>query len=300
MIRKFDSSGAVVCWDSARCSRVPVEAAFTAIGHGNLIPKVNKLAAVHEAARAVAHVSGFCAEGLPTLKRFTLDRSRVGVGVYQEIRGADENEYRFLFSVGVAADTGEAEVLKTAPGIGHPIVGPHQTANDRYQEATEYLQASDFTKAVNSLIGKSHGVGIRDNGSFYFVPGEFISTSTTLSDALERLPATGRPKLHCWQVDLAANPKLAETVNDSMIGDIIGRMEKRAADWQALKDHDGKPQKRGLETRFEEMLEDAQQIEYYERFFAVRHDKLREALEAQQAMIGMAHLDLWNAGEQAA
>jgi hypothetical protein len=50
-----------------------------------------------------------------------------------------------------------------------------------------------------------------------------------------------------------------------------------------------------LQSRFEAMVEDARQIEYYEEFLQVRLDALRGALERQQAMIGMAHMELWQA-----
>jgi hypothetical protein len=43
------------------------------------------------------------------------------------------------------------------------------------------------------------------------------------------------------------------------------------------------------------MLADAQQIEFYESFLSVRLDSLRSVLERQQGIIGLAHLDLWNA-----
>lgn len=294
MIRKFDSAGAVVCWDSARCSRVPVEGLFASIGHANLIPKVNKLASIEEAAKAVAESAGLYGKGMPTLKYFTLDRSSVGKGVYQELRGSDENEYRFLFSVGVVESSGQPEILKSVlGGIG---AGFNSTADRVYAEATGFLQAPDLTKALNALVAKCHGVLLKDGGGTFFVPGEFITIYEQLADGLKAIG----PKLHCWQVDLTANHRLVETVNDQMIESILARMEKRQADWKALMERGGKPQERGLESRFNELVEDAQQVEYYEQFLAVRHDKLRAALEAQQAMIGMAHLDLWNAGEVAA
>ncbi len=54
MIRKFDSSGAVVCWDSQRVLRQNAESAFGSVGKGKLVPAVNHLAALSDAAKAVA------------------------------------------------------------------------------------------------------------------------------------------------------------------------------------------------------------------------------------------------------
>lgn len=292
-VHKFtDLTGAVVCWDSKRSPRAGVEAAFEAVGFRHLVPAVNRLAAINDAAKAVAAEAGLDGPAQPTLKRFTLDRSTVGVGVYHEIRGVEENEYRFLFSCGVHEDTGRAIIVREAVPLPASC---HDLCRDVYREGTGFLPASDVTRALNGLIRKSHGVGIRENGSVYFVPGEFLATYHTLADAIE--PAG--PVLHTWKVPLESNPRLVETVSDAMVEEIVKRMEQRAADWKALVESEGKPQKRGLESRFRELCDDASQVEYYESFFGRQYDRLRAALEAQQAMIGLAHLDLWNAEEAA-
>jgi len=209
MIRKFDSSGAVVCWDSQRVLRQNAESAFGSVGKGKLVPAVNHLAALTDAAKAVASDGGLALPGLP-LKYFTLDRSSTGIGVYREIRGTQENEYQFMFSVGVLAETGRAVFLKQAPTC--PLyIGPNaiNQLDAVYRESTRYLTASDLTKAVNGFLAASHGVLLRDNGSVYFLPGEFIEQYETLARELVG------PKLHCWQVDLSANDKLLATLHDA-------------------------------------------------------------------------------------
>lgn len=292
-VRKFnDATGAVVCWDSKRSPRPGVEAAFDAVGFRHLVPAVNKLAAINDAAKAVAAEAGLAGPANPTVKYFTLDRSTIGVGVYHEVRGVEQNDYRFLFSCGVHEDTGRAIIVREQLPLPAAC---HDRCRDVYREATGFLPASDVTRALNGLIRKSHGVGIRDNGSVYFVPGEFLPTYHKLADAIE--PAG--PVLHTWQVDLQSNPRLIETVSDAMVEEVLKRMEQRTADWKALMDSEGKPQKRGLESRFRELCDDASQVEYYESFFGRQYDRLRAALESQQAMIGMAHLDMWNANEAA-
>jgi hypothetical protein len=292
MIRKFsDVGGAVCCWDSCRCPRPVAEGAFKGVGQSDCLPKVNRLAAIHEAAKVVAKESDLCKEGMPNLKYFTLDRSSLGVGVYQEIRGKEENEYPFVFSAGVSDETGEATILKAS----HLFTASRYAASTRldgvYQNAAEFLTASDVTKGINRLLGKSHAVGLRDNGSVFFIPGEFIERYNAVADALK----AGGPQLHCWVVDLSANERLLRTVHDNMIHEVVDRMTKRQADWSEFVTAGGKAQERGLQSRFDAMLEDARQIEFYEKFLATNLDALREALEQQQAMIGMAHLDLWNA-----
>ena len=289
MIRKFDSSGAVVCWDSQRVLRQNAESAFGSVGKGKFVPAVNHLAALTDAAKAVASDGGLNLPGLP-LKYFTLDRSSTGIGVYREIRGTQENEYCFLFSVGVLAETGRAVFLKQAPAC--PLyLGPDaiNKLHDVYRESTRYLTASDLTKAVNGFLAASHGVLLRDNGSVYFLPGEFIEQYETLARELVG------PKLHCWQVDLSANDKLLATLHDNVQESLISRMEQRAGEWEELTARGGKARSDGLQSRFDAMVEDARQIEYYEEFLQVRLDALRGALERQQAMIGMAHMELWQA-----
>ena len=103
------------------------------------------------------------------------------------------------------------------------------------------------------------------------------------------------PKLHCWQVDLSANDKLLATLHDNVQDSLISRMEQRASEWEELTARGGKARSDGLQSRFDAMVEDARQIEYYEEFLQVRLDALRGALERQQAMIGMAHMELWQA-----
>jgi len=289
MIRKFDSSGAVVCWDSQRVLRQNAESAFGSVGKGKFVPAVNHLAALTDAAKAVASDGGLNLPGLP-LKYFTLDRSSTGIGVYREIRGTQENEYQFMFSVGVLAETGRAVFLKQAPTC--PLyIGPNaiNQLDAVYRESTRYLTASDLTKAVNGFLAASHGVLLRDNGSVYFLPGEFIEQYETLARELVG------PKLHCWQVDLTANDKLLATLHDNVQESLISRMEQRAGEWEELTARGGKARSDGLQSRFDAMVEDARQIEYYEEFLQVRLDALRGALERQQAMIGMAHMELWQA-----
>lgn len=288
MIRKFDSSGAVVCWDSQRVLRQSAEHAFGAIGKAKFVPAVNHLAALTDAAKTVANEAGLSVPGFP-LKYFTLDRSSTGIGVYREIRGAQENEYQFMFSVGVS-ECGRAVFLKQSPTC--PLyVGPDaiNKLEAVYRESTRYLTASDLTKAVNGLLAACHGVLLRDNGSVYFLPGEFIEQYETVARELVG------PRLHCWQVDLSANDKLLATLHDNVQDDLVARMEQRAKEWEELTGRGGKPRADGLQSRFEAMVEDAQQIEYYEEFLQVRLDALRGALERQQAMIGMAHMELWQA-----
>ena len=289
MIRKFDSSGAVVCWDSQRVLRQNAESAFGSVGKGKFVPAVNHLAALTDAAKAVASDGGLNLPGLP-LKYFTLDRSSTGIGVYREIRGTQENEYQFMFSVGVLAETGRAVFLKQSPQC--PLyIGPNaiNQLDAVYRESTRYLTASDLTKAVNGFLAASHGVLLRDNGSVYFLPGEFIEQYETLARELVG------PKLHCWQVDLSANDKLLATLHDNVQESLISRMEQRAGEWEELTARGGKARSDGLQSRFDAMVEDARQIEYYEEFLQVRLDALRGALERQQAMIGMAHMELWQA-----
>ena len=289
MIRKFDSSGAVVCWDSQRVLRQNAESAFGSVGKGKFVPAVNHLAALTDAAKAVAADGGLNLPGLP-LKYFTLDRSSTGIGVYREIRGTQENEYQFMFSVGVLAETGRAVFLKQAPTC--PLyIGPNaiNQLDAVYRESTRYLTASDLTKAVNGFLAASHGVLLQDNGSVYFLPGEFIEQYETLARELVG------PKLHCWQVDLSANDKLLATLHDNVQESLISRMEQRAGEWEELTARGGKARSDGLQSRFDAMVEDARQIEYYEEFLQVRLDALRGALERQQAMIGMAHMELWQA-----
>ena len=289
MIRKFDSSGAVVCWDSQRVLRQNAESAFGSVGKGKFVPAVNHLAALTDAAKAVASDGGLNLPGLP-LKYFTLDRSSTGIGVYREIRGTQENEYQFMFSVGVLAETGRAVFLKQSPQC--PLYLGANAINQLdavYRESTRYLTASDLTKAVNGFLAASHGVLLRDNGSVYFLPGEFIEQYETLARELVG------PKLHCWQVDLSANDKLLATLHDNVQESLISRMEQRAGEWEELTARGGKARSDGLQSRFDAMVEDARQIEYYEEFLQVRLDALRGALERQQAMIGMAHMELWQA-----
>ena len=289
MIRKFDSSGAVVCWDSQRVLRQNAESAFGSVSKPQLVPAVNHLAALTDAAKAVAGDGGLALPGLP-LKYFTLDRSSTGIGVYREIRGPQENEYQFMFSVGVLAETGRAVFLKQSPAC--PLyVGPDaiNQLESVYRESTRYLTASDLTKAVNGLLAACHGVLLRDNGSVYFLPGEFIEQYETVSRELVG------PRLHCWQVDLTANDKLLATLHDNVQESLISRMEQRSTEWDELTTRGGKARADGLQSRFEAMVDDARQIEYYEEFLQVRLDALRGALERQQAMIGMAHMELWQA-----
>jgi hypothetical protein len=210
--------------------------------------------------------------------------------VYREIRGTQENEYQCMFSVGVLAETGRAVFLKQAPAcplyIGANAINQLDAV---YRESTRYLTASDLTKAVNGFLAASHGVLLRDNGSVYFLPGEFIEQYETLARELVG------PKLHCWQVDLSANDKLLATLHDNVQESLISRMEQRAGEWEELTARGGKARSDGLQSRFDAMVEDARQIEYYEEFLQVRLDALRGALERQQAMIGMAHMELWQA-----
>ena len=288
MIRKFDSSGAVVCWDSQRVLRSNAESAFGSVNRASLVPAVNHLAALTDAAKSVAGDAGLALPGLP-LKYFTLDRSSTGIGVYREIRGTQENEYQFMFSVGLS-ESGRAVFLKQSPAC--PLyVGPDaiNQLEAVYRESTRYLTASDLTKAVNGLLAACHGVLLRDNGSVYFMPGEFIEQYETVARELVG------PRLHCWQVDLTANDKLLATLHDNVQESLITRMEQRSAEWEELTGRGGKARSDGLQSRFEAMVEDARQIEYYEEFLQVRLDALRGALERQQAMIGMAHMELWQA-----
>jgi hypothetical protein len=304
MIRTFDSSGAVVCWDSERVARSTAKSAFDSIGRGKYLPAVNQLAAITDAAKVVAKECGMtgrdvAGNALPALRYFTLDRSSVGVGVYQEIRGKKENEYRLMFSAGVDDTTGNAEILKIDPRCGFSEVWSHATGdrlNDVYRDATNYLTASDLTKAINALLRASHTLPLRENGSVYFLPGEYLPLYQSVADSLEG----AGPQLHCWKVDLANNPKLMETLHDSLHGEILQRMEARQKDWDALVERGAKARSDGLQTRFDEMQQDAQLIEFYEQFLSVRLEKMRSALEKQQAMIGMAHLDLWSAQEEQA
>lgn len=293
MIRKFDDiGGAVVCWDSCRCERPVAESVYGSIGRKDCVPSVNRLAAIHNAAKVVAQEAGLCAEGMPNLKRFTLDRSTVGVAVYQEIRGKDENEYPFVFSAGVHAETGEASMLKASTIFTTSHYAASARLDGVYQNETGFLTASDVTKGINTLVGKySRGVGLKENGGVYFIPGEFIERFNVVADGLSK----AGPQLHCWVVDLAANERLLRTVHDNMIREIVERMTKRNDEWQQFVSVGGKAQDRGLQSRFESMLDDAKQIEFYEQYLSTNLDALRDALEQQQAMIGMAHLDLWNA-----
>ena len=288
MIRKFDSSGAVVCWDSQRVLRSNAESAFGSVNRASLVPAVNHLAALTDAAKAVAGDGGLALPGLP-LKYFTLDRSSTGIGVYREIRGPQENEYQFMFSVGLS-ESGRAVFLKQSPScplyLGADCINQLEGV---YRESTRYLTASDLTKAVNGLVAACHGVLLRDNGSVYFLPGEFIEQYETVARELVG------PRLHCWQVDLSANEKLLTTLHDNVQESLISRMELRAQEWEELTTRGGKARPDGLQSRFEAMVDDARQIEYYEEFLQVRLDALRGALERQQAMIGMAHMELWQA-----
>ena len=268
--------------------RQNAESAFGSVNRASLVPAVNHLAALTDAAKAVASDGGLALPGLP-LKYFTLDRSSTGIGVYREIRGTQENEYQFMFSVGLS-ESGRAVFLKQSPAC--PLyVGPDaiNQLEAVYRESTRYLTASDLTKAVNGLLAACHGVLLRDNGSVYFMPGEFIEQYETVARELVG------PRLHCWQVDLTANDKLLATLHDNVQESLITRMEQRSAEWEELTSRGGKARSDGLQSRFEAMVEDARQIEYYEEFLQVRLDALRGALERQQAMIGMAHMELWQA-----
>lgn len=301
MIRKFDAAGAVVCWDSERVARAAAKAAFDSIGRGKYLPAVNHLSAITDAAKAVAGsigLTGRDAAGhpLPPLRYFTLERSAIGVGVYQEIRGRQENDYRLMFSVGVDDATGNAVMLKVDPRCPSHRVYDVETAdrlNDVYREATTFLTAPDLTKAINALLRASNTLPLRSNGSVYFLPGDYLPLYQGVASALE---GSG-PELHCWQVDMASNPKMMETLHDNLHAEILTRMEARQKDWDSLVDRGAKARSDGLATRFSEMQEDAKLIEFYEEFLSVRLDAMRSAMEKQQAMIGMAHLDLWSAEE---
>lgn len=299
MIRSFDASGAVVCWDSHRVARQPVVDAFTSVGFSKLVPKANELVAVTDAAKCVAGNVGMIGKDqygndLPRLKYFTLDRSAVGVGVYQEIRGKKQNEYRFMFSAGLDENTNQPHILHIDPSCPFGRVFTYDSSvllRSSYYDAVDFLPASDLTRAVNTLVKKSHGVLLKDNGGTFFLPGDFIARYSQVADAIE----PHGPKLHVWTVDLTSNPKLVETVNDRMQTELVARIDARQAEWDALVAAGGKPRTDGLKSRYEAMVEDARQIEYYEQFFSTKLDELRAALEKQQSAIGMAHLDLWNA-----
>jgi hypothetical protein len=268
---------------------------FASVGAEGALPKVNKLSAIHDAAKVVAAEAGFVGRDMPTLKYFSHDRSTVGVGVYQEIRGADENQYPLVFSARVNAETNEASIIKVGPGFCLPVSQHAMSArlDHCYSQATEFFTASDITKAVNTFLGKSHGVLLKQTGGVYFLPDEFIERY----DALARGLREAGPVLHCWVHDLANNESLVQTLHDNMIGGILDRITERQNNWDALVSNEGKPQERGLRSRFDEMLADAATIEFYENFLSVRLDSLRSVLERQQGIIGMAHLDLWNAEE---
>ena len=173
--------------------------------------------------------------------------------------------------------TTEGQLDGAGRKYGPLYLGPHAINkwHDVYRESTRYLTASDLTKAVNGFLAASHGVLLRDNGSVYFLTGEFIEEYETLARELVG------PKLHCWQVDLTANDKLLATLHDNVQESLISRMEQRAGEWEELTARGGKARADGLQSRFDARVEDARQIEYYEEFLQVRLDRLRGALERQ-------------------
>jgi hypothetical protein len=293
MISKFSHSGAVVCWDSMRCGRDLATAAFDAVGGRKFIPPVNHLAALTDAAKRVAADHGLMDKDHPPLKFFTLDRSTKGIGVHYEIRSREANEYPHLFSIAVGDDEssnpGHVEVVKVSASCPAGVFFAGSLADSTYQQAIGYMTASDVTRGVNALVKARHGLLLRQNGSVFFLPGDFIAEYETLADGL----AKGGPQLHCWTVDLTANPALLDTIHNKLQDELLCRLEKRQQEWDELQARKGSPQERGLQSRFDEMLDDAQHLEFYEQFLSVRHDKIRTLLEQQQTMIGMAHMSLW-------
>lgn len=287
MFKSFDHSGGIVCWDSHRCERWSASYAFGLIGGADHIPPPNKLAALSDAAKAIAQESGLAGADTPNIKYFTLDRSRAGIGAHYEIRSVDENQYPHLFSVGLTGDTEDFTLLKDSRCL---VSAAAQDAGSRkYAESIDYLTASDVTRAINSLLRKRHAMMLRENGGVYFLPGEFVEDYRKLADAI----GGSGPTLHCWRVDMSDNDALLTMLHERLQETLLTRLEKRQAEWDELQARGGKPQDRGLQSRFEEMLDDARQLEYYEQFLSVRHDRIRTALEAQQSMIGMAHMALW-------
>jgi len=204
------------------------------------------------------------------------------------LRLLDENEYQFLFSVDVHPETGSDVMLKQASSCFLSSDSPARL-DHLYREATQFLTAGDLTKAINGFLAQSHGVLLRDNGSVYFLPGEFIVQYEQLATGFDG------PRLHCWQVDLSANDALLTTLHDNVQEGLLSRMEDRLREWEELTLRGGKARADGLQSRFDAMVADARQIEFYGEFLQVRLDALRGALERQQAMIGMVHMELWQA-----
>lgn len=285
MIRKVSSEGAILFWKATAMQRRFLQAAFDSIGQGHMVPKVDQMHCIREAARTVAQALGLTDDCKVDIRPLQSDRDAIGVEVRQFKKGLKKNLHPFLFSLGVTK-AGGVKVLEVDPDVDALLCGDQDALRDAAQAeftgALSMVDANKVTMAVVQLIKKMKGVLLRDGGGVYFVTRDNLDPYVQVGGMLSKYG----PKLSRVVFSPEMNLDLVKEVCEFFEERLTGHCEEMQAEVKSLYAAGAAPRKNGQSRRVKELMESEQQLKTMAAFFGRPFSKCKSAIASTRAAIG--------------
>ena len=291
MIRKVSSEGAILFWKATAMQRQFLQAAFDAIGFGHMVPKVDQMHCIREAARTVAQALGLTDDCKVDIRPLQSDRDAIGVEVRQFQKGLKKNLYPFLFSLGVTK-AGGVKLLEVDPSVDTLLVGDQtalrEAAQAEFTAALSVVDANKVTMAIVLLIKKMKGVLLRDGGGVYFVTRDNLDPYVTVGGLLSQYG----PKLSRVVFTPEMNLDLVKEVSEFFEERLTAHCDEMQAEVKALYATGAAPRKNGQSRRIKELMESEQQLKTMASFFGRPFSKCKSAIASTRAAIGAEGLKM--------
>jgi hypothetical protein len=285
VIRKVSSEGAILFWKATAMQRRFLQAAFDSIGQGHMVPKVDQMHCIREAARTVAQALGLTDDCKVDIRPLQSDRDAIGVEVRQFKKGLKKNLHPFLFSLGVTK-AGGVKVLEVDPDVDALLCGDQDALRDAAQAeftgALSMVDANKVTMAVVQLIKKMKGVLLRDGGGVYFVTRDNLDPYVQVGGMLSKYG----PKLSRVVFSPEMNLDLVKEVCEFFEERLTGHCEEMQAEVKSLYAAGAAPRKNGQSRRVKELMESEQQLKTMAAFFGRPFSKCKSAIASTRAAIG--------------
>jgi hypothetical protein len=294
MTTKVSTDGCYWFWTARRVKRDVAVAAFDKHGVAHLVPRVDHMAAIQEAAKRVADACGLHEAGRIRLFPLAGDKDAVAVEVRRLVKGKSRNQLPFLFSLGVVEGGGgrhgdgtySCSVLECdhheCSEVSNNKQDVEAAATQVWDEACTYLTANDLTQALVALAKRQHGVLMRDGGGIYAVTMDKCAP-------YERIAADLAP--HGPQLVLTKwDPEANQHTVDAVCGRAREQLDQTAADLIAevadLQGRGAKSRSNGQRTRMQRLIEAEQMAEHLKKSFGAAFTQSCKALQQAREAIG--------------
>ena len=276
-VKTVSLKGCFTYWTAHRVLRQEVITSLNAVGE-TAVPPIDRYDAAVETGKIIVAAGTLKQRSCP-IKWESLSRDGVGVEFTQTIKGDQQNQRVFLFSLGVNKSDQLVPVkVGTNPAIVKFFNDPNcQTVLDQmYKDNLQYMPSSDVTEAVSGLINRNRGVRLKPTGGVYFVPDCAMDKLDKVFTALNRAGCRCTMLKHDLSNDMELSKQVLECTNEQLEEALTELQEEM----QDILDNNKKPRINGIRTKMQQLAQYADLLDYYKKMFGTGLEQAEKNMHA--------------------